>query len=148
MKFLVFVIALMVGGAAHAQTANRVTTCGSGTPPAGNSSVYMDANGNLCTNVPTTTPSTQSAGTVTTGATFQTALPANPSRTSCLIQNTSAHTAYVYWLATGTASLTNAVQISAGASFSCINPSGAPIRTAIQWTTGTTGDAFVVTENQ
>lgn len=97
---------------------------------------------------PLTTPTTQSAGTVTTGGTFQQVLPANASRTSCLIQNTSAHTAYVYWLATGTASLTNAVQVQAGASFSCINPSGAPIRTAIQWTTSTTGDTFVVTENQ
>lgn len=144
--FVLFFVALI--GSAHAQTANRVTTCGSGTPPAGNSSVYMDANGNLCTNVPATTPTTQSAGTVTTGGTFQQVLPANPSRTSCLIQNTSAHTAYVYWLATGTATLLNTLQILAGASFACINPSGAPIRTAIQWTTSTTGDAFVVTENQ
>lgn len=95
-----------------------------------------------------TTPTTQTAGTVTTGGTFQQVLGANPSRTSCLIQNTSAHTAYVYWLATGTPSLTNAVQVQAGASFFCIAPSGAPIRTAIQWTTSTTGDAFVVTENQ
>ena len=100
--------------------------------------------------VPTgvTTPSTQSPATVTTGGTFQTALPANPSRTSCLIQNTSAHTAYVYWLATGTPSLTNALQVQAGAVFQCVGPSGAPIRTAIQWTTGTTGDTFVVAENQ
>ena len=97
---------------------------------------------------PPTTPATQAPATVTTGGTFQTALPANPSRTSCLIQNTSAHTAYVYWLATGTPSLTNALQVQAGAVFQCVGPSGAPIRTAIQWTTGTTGDTFVVAENQ
>ena len=97
---------------------------------------------------PPTTPTTQAPATVTAGGTFQTALAANPSRTSCLIQNTSAHTAYVYWLATGTASLTNALHVQAGAVFQCINPSGAPIRTAIQWMTSTTGDTFVVTENQ
>ena len=65
-----------------------------------------------------------------------------------MVQNTSADIAYVYWLATGTASLTNALQVQAGAVFQCVGPSGAPIRTAIQWATGTTGDAFVVTENQ
>ena len=95
-----------------------------------------------------TTPTIQSPGTVTTGGTFQTVLPANPSRTACMVQNTSADIAYVYWLATGTASLTNALQVQAGAVFQCVGPSGAPIRTAIQWATGTTGDAFVVTENQ
>ncbi len=95
-----------------------------------------------------TTPTIQTGGTVTTGGTFQTVLPANPARTSCLIPNTSADIAYVYWLPGGTPTQFNSLPIKPGGAFSCINPSGAPIRTAIQWMTSTTGDTFVVTENQ
>ena len=95
-----------------------------------------------------TTPTIQTGGTVTTGGTFQTALAANPARTSCLIPNTSSDTAYVYWLPSGTPTQLNSLPIKPGGAFSCINPSGAPIRTAIQWMTSTTGDTFVVTENQ
>ena len=150
------VLFLFLSGAARAQPAPEGMSGGFGVPSCGKMSwatgkplpTTVDATGSGCIAPPATTPTTQSPGTVTTGGTFQTALPANPSRTSCLIQNTSAHTAYVYWLATGTASLTNALQISAGASFFCVGPSGAPIRTAIQWMTSTTGDTFVVTENQ
>ncbi len=94
-----------------------------------------------------TTPASQAAGTVTTGGTFQTVLAANSDRTSCLLQNTSAHTGYVYWYS-GTPSLTNSLQLAAGALFLCQNPAGAPIKTAIQYTTGTTADPYNVSENQ
>jgi hypothetical protein len=96
----------------------------------------------------TTTPTTLAGGTVTTGGAFQTALAANTLRTAGAVQNTSTHTAYVYWLGSGTATLLNSRQIYAGGVFDCMNASGAVIKTAVQWTTGTTGDPFVVSENQ
>ena len=104
--------------------------------------------GSVTTNPSSSVPSTQSAFTVTTGNTFQQVLAANAARTYCFIQNTSTHTAYVYWLATGTASLTNSAQVPAGSAFTCANGTGGVIRTAIQWTTGTTSDPGVATENQ
>jgi hypothetical protein len=93
-------------------------------------------------------PTTQAAGTVTTGGTFQQVLAANTSRTQCTIQNTSTHTAYAYWLTSGTASLLNSLQISAGGLFQCASSSAGPIQTAIQWTTSTTADPFNYSESQ
>lgn len=51
--------------AGQAQQAQRVPTCGTGSPPAGMSPPYMDANGNLCT-----ANSGAGAGGVTGGATL------------------------------------------------------------------------------
>lgn len=96
---------------------------------------------------PATAPTLQLGGTVTTGGTFQTVLPANSSRSGCTVQNTGTHTGYVYWFS-GTPSLTNSLQIPAGGAFYCANSGGFPIKTAIQYTTGTTGDPFVYAENQ
>ena len=94
------------------------------------------------------TPTTEASGIVTTGGAFQTVLAANTSRTSCAIQNTSTHTASAYWLPTGTATALNSFQVAAGSVFNCATANGRVIQSAIQWTTATTNDPFVVTENQ
>ena len=93
MKILFSALTLLVlSTGAHAQTtANRVTTCGSGTPPAGNSSVYMDVNGNLCG---VSTPGQLTivpldAATVTTGGTAVTALAAGHRNKGGWIHNPS-----------------------------------------------------------
>jgi len=94
-----------------------------------------------------TSPVTMSSGTITTGGTFQTVLAANASRTACLLDNTSTHTGYVYWLGSGTPTLLNSMQLAPGQTFVCQNPGGSVAKTAIQYTTGTTSDPYVVTEN-
>jgi hypothetical protein len=47
--FLAALACVIVTGSAHAQWAQRIPTCGTGSPPAGTSPLYMDVNGNLCT---------------------------------------------------------------------------------------------------
>lgn len=95
-----------------------------------------------------TVPSTQSGGTVTTGGTFQQVLAANASRTGCTLQNASSHTGYVYWLGSGSATTSNALQLLPGQVFYCASQSGGVVKTAIQYTTGTTSDPFNYSENQ
>lgn len=97
---------------------------------------------------PAITPLTQTAGTVTTGGTFQAVLAANPERTSCLLQNTSTHIGYVYLLTSGTPTLLNTLQLAAGAIFKCNDYGGSVARGAILYTTSTTADPFVVVESQ
>jgi phosphate-selective porin len=94
-----------------------------------------------------TAPTTQSPGTITTGGTFQQVFAANSSRTACGIQNTSNHTGYVYWFS-GTATTANALEIAPGQPFYCQGPGGSVVKTAIQYTTSTTGDTFAYWENQ
>ncbi len=94
MRILVVLTALFWVAGAHAQTANRVTSCGSGSPPTGNSSVYMDANGNLC-GVTTPGPLTLvplDISTVTTGGTAVTALAAGHHNKGGWIHNPSTAT--------------------------------------------------------
>lgn len=64
---------------------------------------------------------TNVSGTITTGGTFQTAITANASRKSCLIQNSISETTtlYVYFGTLGTATSGNAFEISPGGSISC-----------------------------
>ena len=88
------------------------------------------------------TPLTQTAGTVTAGGTFQQVLAANAARSSCSVQNTGTHVGYVYWLGSGTASVLNSYQLAAGATWTCHQPSGSVIRTAILYTATTTADPF------
>jgi hypothetical protein len=94
------------------------------------------------------TPLSQAAGTVTTGGTFQQVLAANPARSSCSVQNTGTHVGYVWWLGSGSPTLLNSYQLAAGSTWRCEQSSGSVIRTAIQYTTGTTADPFNVADNQ
>lgn len=96
--------------------------------------------------LPPAVPTSQAAGTVTLGGTFQQVLAANPNRSDCVLQNNGTHVGYVYWLGSGTPSLLNTYQIAAGAAWHC-NIGGAVIRTAIQFTTSTTADPFVIAES-
>ena len=71
MKWLLWLamLCLLVPGVAWGQNAQRIPTCGTGQPPAGNSPLYMDANGNLCVGGGTSSPITTYQGTLTiTGA--------------------------------------------------------------------------------
>lgn len=148
MRYLAIVFMLlpcvaMAQGRFESGTGNQIVV-----PMGPGGSGPVPVTGTISSTPPATTPSSMSASTVTTGGTFQQALAANAARTSCSIQNTSTHTAFVYWLATGTATLLNSLQVAQGQTFFCQNPVGAPIKTAIQWTTATTADPFVVAENQ
>lgn len=138
------------GGGSGGSATNPTASSSAPTYTPGTQPFSLDLSGNLRTTAVqgTVTPLSQAGGTVTSGNTFQQVLAANSGRTSCLIQNTSGHTAYVYWLGSGTATLLNGLQILAGGNFSCATGAGGVIKTAIQWTTSTTSDPFVVTENQ
>ena len=94
------------------------------------------------------TPLSQTAGTVTTGGTFQQVLAANPQRSSCSVQNTGTHVGYVWWMGSGSPTLLNSYQLVAGSTWRCEQSSGAVIRTAIQYTTGTTADPFNTADSQ
>jgi hypothetical protein len=94
------------------------------------------------------TPLSQAAGTVTTGGTFQQVLAANAARSACLVQNTSTHVGYLWWQTSGTPSLLNTYQLAAGASWNCQLAAGFVVRSAIQYTTGTTADPFNVADFQ
>jgi hypothetical protein len=84
------------------------------------------------------------SGTITLGGTFQTILTQPQSRSGCLLQNTSAHTMYVYMGALAAATLTNSFQLLPGQQFSCAMPGGAVIVSdTISITTSTTADPFV-----
>jgi hypothetical protein len=63
--------------------------------------------------------STPAALTITTAGTFQSVLAANVNRHGCTIQNTSADTEYVFFGANASATTSNALQLSPGASVSC-----------------------------
>ena len=91
--------------------------------------------------------STQTAFTIATGNTFQSIAAASASRKSCLIQNTSTHTMYVFFGATGTASLTNTFQVPTGQFMSCATVNGLVLTDNIAVTTGTTSDPGVLNLN-
>lgn len=90
------------------------------------------------------TASTQAAGTITLGGTFQTALAASATRKGCLVQNTSTHTMTVYVGLLASATSTNAFQVVPGGTFSCAAQAGIVVSDAINVTTSTTADTFVV----
>lgn len=77
-----------------AQNAIRIPNCGDARPPAGSSSVYMDSNGNLCTNASSGGGGglagitiTNKSGTIAAGgATNQIAIAANTARVTCHVQ--------------------------------------------------------------
>lgn len=56
---------------------------------------------------------TESAGTVTTHATFQSALAANAARNGCTLMNTSTDIEYVFFGATGSATTSNSFALGA-----------------------------------
>lgn len=90
-----------------------------------------------------TATSVASAGSVTTGGTFKTAIAANAKRLGCVLQNTSATNMQVYVgsaaLATGAASL----NLPANATFNCGQASGLVITDEIAVTSATAGATFV-----
>ena len=64
--------------------------------------------------------STEIAGSVTTGGTFQAALASSAVRKGCTIQNTQTSAVlYVFFGATGSATEAKSFQVAAGASISC-----------------------------
>lgn len=71
--------------------------------------------GNVTVTAGFTATTTEAAGTVTTHATFQSALASNSSRKGCTIQNTSTDIEYVFFGATGSATTSNAFALGAAA---------------------------------
>ena len=90
---------------------------------------------------------TQTSGTIATGATFQTALAANTGRKACLIQNTSAHTMDVFVGALADATAAKSIQVAAAGTFTC-NYGPAVLTGDINVTTSTSSDTFVVLSAQ
>lgn len=92
---------------------------------------------------PTGATSTQAAGTITLGATFQTALASSATRLGCSLQNTSTHTLYVYVGTLGSATTANSFQVPPNGMFYC-NTGQIVVTGAINVTTSTTSDTYVV----
>jgi hypothetical protein len=95
----------------------------------------------------TDAPITTTNGTVTTGGTFQVALAADPTRKACAITNRGTHTEYVYFGATGSATIANSIPIAPGQQITCsmsgnlvVSPDIVNITTDPAYS----GDAFVV----
>ncbi len=155
--------------AARAQPKQVIATCGSGVTFAVGDGVNGTINtaGQECTTASVTVPgsvtvsgavtvtsgsvttspagaaSTQAAGTVTLGATFQTALAASSTRLGCTIQNTSTHTMYVFVGTLGSATTGNSYQVPPNGTFAC-NAGPIVLTGAVNLTTSTTADTFVV----
>lgn len=91
----------------------------------------------------TAATATQTAGTIAAGGAFQTALAANPNRKGCLVQNTSSHVLYVYFGTLAAATTSNAMQVAAAGVSGC-NYGPSVITGAVNVTTSTTSDTFVV----
>ena len=93
---------------------------------------------------------TQSAGTITAGGAFQTALAANSARKGCLIQNTSSHTMSVFVGTLGSATTGASIQLGTTiptSLFYC-NAGPAVMTQDINVETSTTSDTFVVLSMQ
>lgn len=90
---------------------------------------------------------TQTGGTIATGATFQTALTANTGRKACLIQNTSSHIMDVFVGALADATAAKSIQVAAAGTFTC-NYGPAVLTGAINVTTSASSDTFVVLSAQ
>lgn len=142
--------------AAYAQPKQVVATCGTGVTFGVGDGVNgtIDTAGRTCTTATVTVPgtvtagplgatSTQAAGTVTLGGTFQTALASSGTRVGCTIQNTSIHTMYVYVGTLGSATTGNSFQVAPMGLFRC--DAGSIVLTGtINLTTSTTADTFVI----
>lgn len=95
--------------------------------------------------IPLTTTTTAVGGSITTGNAFQSVLAANSNRHGCMLQNTSAHTLYVFAGANTDATTAKSMQISPGNFFYCPSASGGTvIGDNISVTTSTAGDTYVM----
>jgi len=90
---------------------------------------------------------TQAAGTITTGGTFQTALAASTGRHGCLIQNQSSHVMFVYMGTLANATEAKSYQITALGgvkdTFPC-NQGPFVLTDAVNITTSANSDPYVV----
>lgn len=92
-------------------------------------------------------PITTTNGTVTTGGTFQVALAGNASRKGCAITNRGTHTQYIYFGATGSATIADSIPIAPGQQITCSMPGNlvvSPDIVNITTDPAYSGDAFVV----
>lgn len=95
---------------------------------------------------PTGVTTIQTGGT--TGATagaFVSALSASGTRKGCLLQNTSGGVLYVYLGPTASATMSSALQISAGGSFGCTPPGGIVLQDNVAVASAAAGATYVVT---
>jgi hypothetical protein len=151
-RTLLAILAVLWATLAHAQTPITTYLC------VWNGQTCSSANGNLVTAgnplpvtgtlVPgtATTVYTETALTVTTGNTFQQALPANTGRKSCVLQNNSAHQGYAYFGTLASAALTNSVQIAANGGIVRCDTGNVVSQQQVSFTSTTTSDAWVVSE--
>lgn len=125
----------MVNSAGWQQVRTRVSSTGTGTITANAAAAPAVGAVTFSTpvtiqpgNTPNTTPwlvanpgytSTQIGSTVTTHLTFQSALASSSTRHGCLFVNTSADKMWVFFGATGSATTSNAIPLSAGQNISC-----------------------------
>lgn len=80
--------------------------------------------------------------TISITNTFQAALAASATRAGCTLQNTGTHVQYIYFGTIGSATTSNAFQISAGQTISCTV--GLVVLTDAVNITGTAGDGYIV----
>jgi hypothetical protein len=126
------VLGMLAPGVAWGQGAQKITTCGTASPPAGNSPVYMDADGNLCiagtvtgsfSSVPSIT-TYQGTLAVTTSAAISTLTLSNGTAfpTGAMgvvfILNSGSGTAYICWFGGTCAAGSGSFPLVAGASVS------------------------------
>jgi hypothetical protein len=64
-RLVLLVLLLLAPGLAWGQNAQRIPTCGTGQPPAGNGPLYMDQYGNLCVGGGNTSSAIQGFGNLT-----------------------------------------------------------------------------------
>lgn len=148
---LLFIL-LLVAGPSFAQTptnAKVVSSCGTATYTAGlNGAVTVDTAGNLCSGggsgtQPITGTTTTANSTIAVTNTFQAALASSATRKGCTLQNTGTHVQYIYFGTIGSATTSNAYQISPGQTISCA--AGVIVLTDAVGITGTAGDGYIVT---
>lgn len=86
----------------------------------------------------------ETPGTVAVANTFQTVLPANPTRNACLLQNTSTATLLVYPGPLASATAAGSYQVGPGGTFSCSSGAGVINPNEINVTSATAGATFVM----
>lgn len=86
---------------------------------------------------------TQTAGTITLGGTFQTALAASANRKGCMIQNTGVRTLHVFFGPLAGATTAKAIQVAPGGAVSC-SVGGIVLTDAVNVVTTTTADTYVL----
>lgn len=97
-----------------------------------------------CTNCSPSAPISASSipvnGTIAVTNTFQSLLAQNSNRKGCIVQNQGTHTMFISIASSPT--LSNALQVPAGAFFYCSSGSTNIVISDQVWITGTAGDAF------